>query len=133
VSASKRLNASLIPAWRSKSEFTVRLLREPFMKRTAGEEFAAIYGMSPAANEDLAGANRQDSLTRHQSGWDPYDVWRTRLKRPSVGTQEREPLPGGRGGCKPGRRLRATLEDRALLRAHLARTRDPSTVDLTAL
>ena len=30
---------------------------------------------------------------RPQSGWDPYEVWQTRLKRPSIATQEREPLP----------------------------------------
>jgi hypothetical protein len=66
------------------------------MKRTAGEEFAAIYGISRAANEELARmVNRRDSLTRPQSSWDPCDVGRTRLKRPSVGTQDREPLPAG--------------------------------------
>jgi len=39
--------------------------------------------------------NRRDSLTRPQSSGDPRGVWRTRLKRPSVGTQDREPLRAG--------------------------------------
>jgi hypothetical protein len=66
------------------------------MKRTAGEEFAAVYGISRAANEKLAAmVKRRDSLARSQSDWYPDDVWRTRRKRPSVGTQEREPLPAG--------------------------------------
>lgn len=37
--------------------------------------------------------NRGGSSLRPQSGWDPYEVWSTRLKRPYVGTQERESLP----------------------------------------
>jgi hypothetical protein len=66
------------------------------MKRTAAEELAAVYGIWPAANEELTGVvNRRDSLERPQSGWDPYEVWRTRLRRPSVGRQEREPLLAG--------------------------------------
>lgn len=73
---------------------TALSLRALFMKRTAGEEFAAIYGISRAANEKSAGTvNRRDSLVRPQSSWDPYAVWRTRLKRPSVGMQDGEPLP----------------------------------------
>ena len=64
------------------------------MKRTAGEEFVVVSGMSPAANEELPGmANLRGSLARPQSGWDPYEVWKTRLKRSTIATQEREPLP----------------------------------------
>jgi hypothetical protein len=57
------------------------------------EELAAVYAMSPVANETFTGmVNRPDSVMHSQSGWDPYEVWRTRLKRPAVATQEREPL-----------------------------------------
>lgn len=57
------------------------------------EELAAVYAMLPVANERVTRmVNRPDSPTHSQSGWDPYEVWRTRLKRPSVVTQEREPL-----------------------------------------
>ena len=53
------------------------------------EELAAAYAMSLDANERFTGTvNRPDSVTHSQSGWDPYEVWRTRLKRPSVATQE---------------------------------------------
>jgi hypothetical protein len=56
------------------------------------EELAAVYAMSPDANERFTGTvSRPDSLTHSQWGWDPYEVWRTRLKRPSVATQERNP------------------------------------------
>lgn len=57
------------------------------------EELAAVYAMSPDANERFTRTvNRPDSLTHSQSGWDPYEVWRTRLKRPAVATQERKTL-----------------------------------------
>ena len=63
------------------------------MKLNAAEELAAVYAMSPVANARFTGmVNRPVSLTASQSGWDPYEVWRTRLKRPSVAAQEREPL-----------------------------------------
>ena len=55
----------------------------------AAEELAAVYTTSPVANERFTGmVNHPDSLTHAQSGWDPYEVWRTRLKRPAVATQE---------------------------------------------
>jgi hypothetical protein len=53
------------------------------------EKLAAVYAMSPVANERFTGmVNGTDGVTHSQSGWDPYEVWRTRLKRPSVATQE---------------------------------------------
>lgn len=55
-----------------------------------------VEAMLPAANEEFAGmVNRQDSLARLESGWDPHEVWRTRLKRPFADTQERELAPAG--------------------------------------
>ena len=63
------------------------------MKPNGAEELGAVCAMSPVGNDGFTGmVNRPDSLTHSQSGWDPYEVWRTRLKRPSVATQERGPL-----------------------------------------
>lgn len=56
-------------------------------------------GAAPLAFESGM-VNRRDSLARPQSGWDPYEVWRTRLKRPSVGTKECEPLLAGEGDSR---------------------------------
>ena len=51
------------------------------MKRKAAEGLAAAHRMSPAANEEFtAMANGMDGVARPQSGWDPYEVWRTRVK-----------------------------------------------------
>ena len=86
------------------------------MKRTAGEEFAAVYGMSRAANEKLAGmVKRRGNPTRSQSGGYPYDVCSRRTRSTvTVGTQEREPSPVGdaRGA---GQQLRTTPDSSALL------------------
>jgi len=45
-----------------------------------------------AANEEFAGINDEERLGRAQSGWDPYDVWRTRVKN-SAEAKEREADP----------------------------------------
>jgi hypothetical protein len=37
--------------------------------------------------------NGLDRLARPQSGWDPYEVWRTRVKGAATVMQEREPDP----------------------------------------
>jgi hypothetical protein len=67
------------------------------MKRNAAEELAALYGMSPAVNEEFTEmGNRPARLVRPQSGWDPYDVWHSRLKAPAIVIQECE-----RGDCTP--------------------------------
>ena len=48
---------------------------------------------SLAANEDfVAAVDDLESLTRTRPGWDPYDVWRTRVKS-SSGMTEREADP----------------------------------------
>ncbi|HEY0767870.1 MAG TPA: hypothetical protein VGD47_07920 [Steroidobacteraceae bacterium] len=65
------------------------------MKRKGAAGLPVVHRLSPAANEDFAGmANGLDRLTSPQSGWDPYEVWRTRVKAsPSVKQErEREPL-----------------------------------------
>lgn len=65
------------------------------MKREGADGLAAIYGGSPAANEGFTGmVNRLDRLARPQSGWDPYEVWWTRVKECSnTVKQERERDP----------------------------------------
>jgi hypothetical protein len=37
--------------------------------------------------------NGGDRLANPHSGWDPYEVWRTRVKGASTVLQEREPDP----------------------------------------
>jgi len=54
----------------------------------------AEYRWSPAAKEEFTGmVNGPDRLARPQSGWDPYEVWRTRVKMSSGVMQEREREP----------------------------------------
>jgi hypothetical protein len=67
------------------------------MKRNAAEELAALYGMSPAANDEFTELrDRPARLVRPQSGWDPYEVWQSRLKAPPIVIEER-----ARGDCTP--------------------------------
>jgi hypothetical protein len=61
------------------------------MKPRGAEGVAAVYRMSPTVNEEFTGmVNGLDRLARPQSGWDPYEVWRTRVKGSSTVMQERE-------------------------------------------
>jgi len=61
------------------------------MKRKGAAGRDAFYRNSPAANEQFTGmVNGLDSLARPQSGWDPYEVWRTRVKAAFTLMQERE-------------------------------------------
>jgi hypothetical protein len=64
------------------------------MQGKGAEGLPADPRESLAANEDFAGT--EDDLepltTRIQSGWDPYDVWRTRVKNSSR-MNEREADP----------------------------------------
>jgi hypothetical protein len=60
------------------------------MKQKGAEGLAAVNRMSPAAKEEFTGtANGLERLARPQSGWDPYEVWRTRVKGDFTVTQER--------------------------------------------
>ena len=68
------------------------------MKRKAAEGPAAAPVISSAADEEfVAPADGVDSLEEHpQPGWNPYEVWRTRVKEssePSSVTPEHEPDP----------------------------------------
>jgi hypothetical protein len=51
------------------------------MKRKGAEGAGVVYRMSPVANKEFAGmVNGLDRPSPPQSGWDPYEVWRTRVK-----------------------------------------------------
>ena len=65
------------------------------MKPNGAEGRAAVYRMSPATNDEFNGlVNGRARLARPQAGWDPHEVWRTRVKASSTVTRgrEREPL-----------------------------------------
>lgn len=62
------------------------------MKRKAAEPDA--HQMLPAASEELSRAvNGEGGPPRSQSGWDPYEVWRTRVKGFATVRPERERDP----------------------------------------
>ena len=68
------------------------------MKRKAATELAAAGRISSAANEEFTAApDRVDGLEeRPQPGWNPFDVWRKRVKESSESssvTPEHEPDP----------------------------------------
>ena len=78
------------------------------MKRKGMEGLPARQRLTPAANEDftdtmddLSGDDlSRDDLDLHaldrlatpRSGWDPYEVWRTRVKASAKEKRGREPL-----------------------------------------
>ena len=67
------------------------------MKREGAEGLDAVYRVSPPANEERTGmADALNRLARPQLGWDPYEVWRTRVKELYTVMQER-----GRVGTRP--------------------------------
>jgi hypothetical protein len=68
------------------------------MKRKASKELAAAGRISSAANEAFtATADGVDGLEeRPQPGWNPYEVWRTRVKESPESSSvppEHEPDP----------------------------------------
>jgi hypothetical protein len=64
------------------------------MKQRTADGFAAAHRMSPAANEEFtAMANGLDRPARVHLSWDPYEVWRTRVKDTSAVMPERERDP----------------------------------------
>jgi len=64
------------------------------MKRKGAEGVPARQRLTPAANEEFNGAGHDlDRLATPRSGWDPYEVWRTRVKASAVKQKhEHEPL-----------------------------------------
>jgi len=64
------------------------------MKRKGAEGLAAGQPVAPAANEEFNGAvEGLERLSYTHTGWDPYEVWRTRVKATARGSQERERDP----------------------------------------
>jgi hypothetical protein len=64
------------------------------MKRKGAEGSGVLYRLSPAANEEFtAMVNALDRLSRPHSGWDPYEVWRTRVKGSANLLWERDRAP----------------------------------------
>jgi hypothetical protein len=63
------------------------------MKSKGAEGLPADPQESLAANEEFGEVNGDhDQLTRPRCGWDPYAVWRTRVKS-AAGSNEREADP----------------------------------------
>jgi hypothetical protein len=64
------------------------------VKTQGAAGLAAVYWKSPAAKEEFTGrVNGMNRLARPQSGWDPYEVWRTRVKVTS-GVMQEPPFNG---------------------------------------
>jgi hypothetical protein len=74
------------------------------MKRKGAEGIPARQRLTPAANEEFT-EMMDDDLGRHdldlhgldrlatpRSGWDPYEVWRTRVKASAKEKRGHEPL-----------------------------------------
>lgn len=64
------------------------------MKRKGAEGLAAGTPVIPAANEEFTEtAESLERLAYTRAGWDPYEVWRTRVKATSRARQEHERDP----------------------------------------
>lgn len=46
-----------------------------------------------AANEDFTGIVSHLDAVRRESGWDPYEVWRTRVRAPAKTARARQDRP----------------------------------------
>jgi len=73
------------------------------MKRKGAEGLPAHQRPTPAANEEFTGTGNElsghdlgqhdlDRLATPRPGWDPYEVWRTRVKASAKEKRGREPL-----------------------------------------
>ena len=63
------------------------------MKRKGAQGLPVGHRIVTAANEEFSAlVNGLDGLEHPQSGWDPYEVWRTRVKSSSRIKRERDPL-----------------------------------------
>jgi len=68
------------------------------MKRKAAEAPDVACRVSPEANGEIARMVGGLGELERQSGWDPYEVWRTRVKGSPAVMQEHERDPRGRAG-----------------------------------
>jgi hypothetical protein len=64
------------------------------MKSKGAQEFPKGRRVISAANEEFSGAVSAIRAAQAQSGWDPYEVWLTRVKAPALLKREpqRDPL-----------------------------------------
>jgi hypothetical protein len=68
------------------------------MKRKGAEGLPARQRLTPAANDEFTGTVSDlyrpalDLIATRRSGWDPYEVWRTRVKASAKEKRGREPL-----------------------------------------
>lgn len=79
------------------------------MKREGAEGLVGVDRSSTTANEEFGErANCLERLAPPLSGWDPYEVWRTRVKGSSIVMYERKRhgLGWRLGLALRGRRLR---------------------------
>jgi hypothetical protein len=64
------------------------------MKRKGAEGIPAGQRVIAAANDDFTGTvSGGDRMLTPRRGWDPYEVWRTRVKASSRMNRERERDP----------------------------------------
>lgn len=66
------------------------------MKREGAEDLVADRRVPIAANEEFIGiVNRREAAAPERAaGWDPYEVWRTRVKVPVRSRKDRRRDPG---------------------------------------
>jgi hypothetical protein len=66
------------------------------MKSKGAQEFPNDRRAITAANEEFSGAvSAVHANAQAQSGWDPYEVWATRVKAPALLKRERQRDPRG--------------------------------------
>ncbi len=66
------------------------------MKSKGAQEFPNDRRTITAANEEFSGAvSAVRAGAQAQSGWDPYEVWATRVKAPALRKRERQRDPRG--------------------------------------
>ena len=63
------------------------------MKRKGAQGLPAPARVTPAANEEFTDTVTGMEDLAHRGGWDPYEVWRTRVKVTSQAKGEREHDP----------------------------------------
>jgi hypothetical protein len=61
------------------------------MKSKGAEGLPADSQEPEAANEEFAQPDEYERVTGALSGWDPYDVWRTRVKKAPANEREADP------------------------------------------
>ena len=68
------------------------------MKSKGAQEFPNERRAITAANEEFSGAvSAVRASAPAQSGWDPYEVWATRVKAPALRKRERQRDPLAEG------------------------------------